>query len=106
MTQQRQVVAVTGASGGIGRASAIAFGRRGAAVALVARGSEGLEAAASEVEKAGGMAQALGLGLAPIWTLILAAVGIVVQLALARAYNFNWRRSPRRVYLWRRRSAV
>jgi hypothetical protein len=48
---------------------------------------------------------ALGLGLAPIWTLILAAVGIVVQLALARAYNYDWRRSPRRVYLWRR-SAV
>jgi NAD(P)-dependent dehydrogenase (short-subunit alcohol dehydrogenase family) len=56
MNQHRQVVAVTGASGGIGRASAIAFGRRGAAVALVARGSEGLEAAASEVEKAGGKA--------------------------------------------------
>jgi NAD(P)-dependent dehydrogenase (short-subunit alcohol dehydrogenase family) len=56
MTSQPQIVAVTGASGGIGRASAIAFGRRGAGVALVARGREGLEAAAAEVEKAGGRA--------------------------------------------------
>jgi|GEM_PF-820885 len=47
----------------------------------------------------------LGLGLAPIWTLIFAAIGILVQLGLARAYNFDWRRRPRRVY-WRRRSAI
>jgi hypothetical protein len=47
----------------------------------------------------------LGLGLAPIWTLILAAVGVIVQLALARAYNYDWRRRPRRMVLWRR-SAV
>jgi NAD(P)-dependent dehydrogenase (short-subunit alcohol dehydrogenase family) len=47
---------VTGASGGIGRASAIAFGRRGDAVALVARGEQGLEAAAAQVRAAGGEA--------------------------------------------------
>jgi hypothetical protein len=44
----------------------------------------------------------LGLGLDPVWTLILAAVGIIVQLALARTYNYDWRRRPRRVYLFRR----
>ena len=49
-----QVVAVTGASGGIGRATAVAFGARGAKVALLARGSAGLEAAADEVRAAGG----------------------------------------------------
>jgi NAD(P)-dependent dehydrogenase (short-subunit alcohol dehydrogenase family) len=53
-THARQVVAVTGASGGIGRATAVAFGARGAKVALLARGSAGLEAAADEVRAAGG----------------------------------------------------
>src|SRR4051794_33891167 len=54
--QRQQVVAVTGASGGIGRAAAIAFGARGAAVALLARGEMGLAGAAEEVEAAGGRA--------------------------------------------------
>jgi NAD(P)-dependent dehydrogenase (short-subunit alcohol dehydrogenase family) len=48
-----QVVAVTGASGGIGRATARAFAARGAHVALIARGSVGLEAALRDVEAAG-----------------------------------------------------
>jgi NAD(P)-dependent dehydrogenase (short-subunit alcohol dehydrogenase family) len=51
-----QVVVVTGASGGIGRATAVAFGRRGATVALVARGEDGLASAAEEVRAAGGRA--------------------------------------------------
>jgi len=51
-----QVVVVTGASGGIGRATAIAFGSRGARVALVARGEIGLKAAADDVRSAGGEA--------------------------------------------------
>ena len=37
-----QVVVVTGASGGIGRAAALAFGARGAKVALLARGGTAL----------------------------------------------------------------
>jgi NAD(P)-dependent dehydrogenase (short-subunit alcohol dehydrogenase family) len=48
-----RVVVVTGASGGIGRACARAFAARGDDVALLARGSTGLEAAAAEVEAAG-----------------------------------------------------
>jgi NAD(P)-dependent dehydrogenase (short-subunit alcohol dehydrogenase family) len=52
----RRVVVVTGASGGIGRATARAFGARGDAVALLARGDEGLEGAARDVEAAGGRA--------------------------------------------------
>ena len=51
-----QVVVVTGASGGIGRATAKAFGSRGAHVGLVARGEKGLARAARDVEAAGGKA--------------------------------------------------
>jgi len=53
------VVVVTGASAGIGRATAIAFARRGWQVALLARGSEGLEGARRDVERAGGRALAI-----------------------------------------------
>ncbi len=55
-THAGQVVVVTGASGGIGRAVARAFGRRGAHLGLLARGEKGLEGAAHDVEAAGGKA--------------------------------------------------
>ena len=53
------VVVVTGASGGIGRATAEAFGARGAQVALLARGERGLQSAADAVRRAGGTALVL-----------------------------------------------
>jgi len=49
-------VVVTGASSGIGRATARLLGARGASVGLLARNLEGLGAAAKEVEAAGGRA--------------------------------------------------
>ena len=55
-TATGQVVVITGASGGIGRATAKAFGARGATVALVARGEAGLQGAARDVEAGGGTA--------------------------------------------------
>jgi NAD(P)-dependent dehydrogenase (short-subunit alcohol dehydrogenase family) len=58
MTDSR-VVVVTGASGGIGRASAEAFGARGDAVGLLARGTTGLRAAAAAIERSGGRALAV-----------------------------------------------
>jgi NAD(P)-dependent dehydrogenase (short-subunit alcohol dehydrogenase family) len=62
--QPAQVVVVTGASGGIGRATARAFGRRGARVALLARGEAGLEGAVRDVVDAGGEALALPVDVA------------------------------------------
>lgn len=49
-----RIVVVTGASGGIGRASARAFAARGDTVVLIARGEKGLQGAAEDVREAGG----------------------------------------------------
>ncbi|MFF0459533.1 SDR family oxidoreductase [Streptomyces mexicanus] len=49
-----QTVVITGASAGIGRATARLYGKRGANVVLVARGRAGLDVAAKEVEALGG----------------------------------------------------
>lgn len=51
---EQQVVVVTGASSGVGRAVARALGTRRARVGLVARNGDGLEAAAEEIRRAGG----------------------------------------------------
>src|SRR5437763_837152 len=59
-----KVVAVTGASAGVGRAVARRFGEEGASVGLLARGEDGLEAAAKEVESAGGRALSLSTDVA------------------------------------------
>jgi len=55
----KQVVVVTGASAGVGRATVRAFARQGADIALLARGVDGLEAARTEVESHGGRALVL-----------------------------------------------
>ena len=56
---ERRVAVITGASAGVGRATARAFAQHGFDVALLARGDAGLTAAAAEVEAAGG--RALGI---------------------------------------------
>ncbi|HZD02288.1 MAG TPA: SDR family oxidoreductase [Actinomycetes bacterium] len=54
-----RVVVVTGASAGVGRAVARAFGASGDSVALLARGDVGLDGAAKDIEAAGGRALAI-----------------------------------------------
>jgi NAD(P)-dependent dehydrogenase (short-subunit alcohol dehydrogenase family) len=59
-----QTVVITGASAGIGRATARLYGERGANVGLIARGQAGLDGAAAGVEDAGGKALAISADVA------------------------------------------
>jgi NAD(P)-dependent dehydrogenase (short-subunit alcohol dehydrogenase family) len=61
MQSKQEVVVITGASAGVGRATARAFAKRQAKVGLIARGRDGLEAAKREIEAAGGEALVLPL---------------------------------------------
>lgn len=70
---------VTGASAGVGRATAIAFARKGWNVALIARGLEGLEGARREVEAAGGHALVLPLDVADADAVFAAADQVAAQ---------------------------
>ena len=63
-TSKPEVVVITGASAGIGRAVVRAYARRGAHIGLIARGRAGLEAARREVEELGGRALMLPLDVA------------------------------------------
>ena len=54
-----QVIVVTGASSGVGRAIARAAGERGAKVVVAARGEDGLNPAVEEIERAGSEALAV-----------------------------------------------
>jgi NAD(P)-dependent dehydrogenase (short-subunit alcohol dehydrogenase family) len=54
MAKKPEVVVITGASAGVGRATVRAFARRGAHIGLLARGKDGLEGARRDAEKLGG----------------------------------------------------
>lgn len=54
-----EVVVITGASAGVGRSTVREFAKHGAHIGLIARGKDGLEAAAREVEECGGRALVL-----------------------------------------------
>jgi NAD(P)-dependent dehydrogenase (short-subunit alcohol dehydrogenase family) len=76
----RGVVVITGASAGVGRATAQKFARHGASVALLARGKDGLEGASRDVGQLGGRALALSVDVANAQQVEEAAARIEVDL--------------------------
>jgi NADP-dependent 3-hydroxy acid dehydrogenase YdfG len=64
MAKKGEVVVITGASAGIGRAVVEQFARRGARIGLMARDKGRLQAAKREVEQLGGEALALSVDVA------------------------------------------
>ena len=79
----RPTVVITGASAGIGRATAIAFARRGWAIALLACGRGRLESARRQVEKAGGQALVVPADVADPEAIARAAERIFDELGAA-----------------------
>jgi NAD(P)-dependent dehydrogenase (short-subunit alcohol dehydrogenase family) len=74
-----KVAVVTGASSGVGRAVVRALGRRHCKVGLVARGVDGLEAAAREIRAAGGEALVLPADVSDADALDAAADRVVTE---------------------------
>lgn len=75
-----RVVVITGASAGVGRATARAFANRGASVALLARGHDRLEATRRELADAGGRALALSVDVADADAVEAAAESVETEL--------------------------
>jgi short-subunit dehydrogenase len=72
-----EVVVITGASAGVGRAVAREFGRHRARVGLIARGRDGLAAAQREIEAAGGEALTFSIDVADADAVAHAADSVV-----------------------------
>jgi len=81
MAQKKpEIVVITGATAGVGRATVRAFAQRGAHIALLARGEEALEAAQKEVEELGGKALILPTDVADPQQVDEAAAAVEEQL--------------------------
>lgn len=73
-TFKSKVVVITGASGGVGRATAWEFAKQGAKIALLARDGQQLEATKKEVESYGGEALCISVDVADADAVEAAAV--------------------------------
>ena len=80
MNHVSEVVVITGASAAVGRATARKFARHGARIALLARGTDGLEAAQREVEELGGTAIVVPVDVANAEQVEAAAARVEIDL--------------------------
>jgi NAD(P)-dependent dehydrogenase (short-subunit alcohol dehydrogenase family) len=77
-----EIVVITSASAGVGRATVRAFARRGAHLGLIARGRDGLEGARQDVEALGGRALVLPADVADADQVEAAAAAVEEELGL------------------------
>ena len=80
INKRPEVVVITGASAGVGRATVREFAKRKAHIGLIARGEEGLEGARREVEQAGGKAIVLPTDVSDADAVERAAAAVEEQL--------------------------
>lgn len=83
------VVVITGASAGVGRATAWAFAKRGARLGLLARGQERLDATCQEVQELGGQALAIQTDVADADQVEAAAARVEQELGPIRVWVNN-----------------
>jgi NAD(P)-dependent dehydrogenase (short-subunit alcohol dehydrogenase family) len=75
-----EVIVITGASAGVGRAAAQRFAKQGARIGLIARGIDGLEGARKDVESVGGKALVIPVDVANAEQVEAAAEKIEAEL--------------------------
>ncbi|MEK8088803.1 SDR family oxidoreductase [Thermithiobacillus plumbiphilus] len=101
--QKPEVVVITGASAGVGRATAHEFARHGARIGLIARGQEQLQAAKKEVEDLGGEALILLTDVSKADQVEAAAqqveehfgpIDIWVNAAMVTVFSYFWDMTP------------
>jgi len=80
MAKHKEVVVITGASAGVGRATVREFAKHGAWIGLIARGRDGLEGARREVEAEGGKALVLPTDVADAGQVEKAAARVEAKL--------------------------
>ena len=80
MNHVSEVVVITGASAGVGRATTRKFARHGARIALLARGTDGLEVAQREVEELGDTAIVIPVDVANAEQVEAAAARVEIDL--------------------------
>lgn len=80
MDGMQRVVVITGGTAGVGRATARRFARAGDAVAVLARGRDGLDATVADIERLGGRALAVQADVANATEVDAAAARIEAEL--------------------------